>query len=96
MITQWGSKHTLALDRHGNLWYWGSKSSVGIEDIEHEHQKVPAVLLSADEVEPIVNISVRHDQNLAVTATGRIIGFGEEEKEAELSENDSDDEMYKG
>jgi alpha-tubulin suppressor-like RCC1 family protein len=27
-----GSKHTLALDTSGDLWFFGSKQSVGIDD----------------------------------------------------------------
>jgi alpha-tubulin suppressor-like RCC1 family protein len=28
-----GSKHTLALDANGQIWYFGNKMSVGIEDL---------------------------------------------------------------
>lgn len=87
-----GSKHTLMLDIDGNIWYWGKKSSVGIRDIEKEHQKYPKILLSAtgsNDGGPFTHISSRHINNLATTLDGGIIAFGEEENKSGLKVEDS-------
>lgn len=34
ILASCGSKHTIALDTLGKLWYFGCKGSVGIEDLE--------------------------------------------------------------
>lgn len=64
------------LDYNGNIWYWGNKDAVGIEDAEHENQKTPKILLSAVEEGPFIYISTNHSKNLAVTHGGYVIGFG--------------------
>ena len=77
-MTKCGTKHTLALDNDGNIWYWGSKSSVGIDDVKHEHQKTPALLIKSSSKTRFVNISVRQNLNHAITVKGQIIEFGED------------------
>jgi alpha-tubulin suppressor-like RCC1 family protein len=64
------------LDYNGNIWFWGNKSAVGIEDAEHENQKIPKILLSGVEEGPFTHISTNHSKNLAVTQSGYIIAFG--------------------
>ena len=80
------------LDTEGNIWFWGKKSSVGIRDIEKEHQKYPKILLSAssgNEGGPFTHISSRHINNLATTLDGEVISFGEEESKSGLNVDNS-------
>lgn len=87
-----GSKHTLFLDYFGNIWFWGKKSGVGIEDINNEYQKVPKVLLTPREWGKVLHISSYHNKNLAVTDEGNIIYFGEKEENYLDSEHEANDE----
>ena len=90
-MTKCGIKHTLALDNDGNIWYWGCKSSVGIDDVKHEHQKTPALLIKSSNKIRFVNISVRHNLNHAITVKGQIIEFGQERVKS--NENMFDDSI---
>ena len=76
MMASCGNKHTVVLDISGNVWYFGSKSSVGISD-DNENQKVPSKLDLPDYInDPIKFISSGEEHNLAITTKGVIYGFG--------------------
>jgi len=87
-----GSKHTVFLDYFGNVWFWGKKSGVGIEDINNEYQKIPKLLLTPREWGKILHVSSYHNKNLAVTDEGAIIYFGEKEESYLDSEFDANEE----
>lgn len=77
MMASCGSKHTVALDTEGKLWYFGCKSSVGIEDMENEKQLSPASMEIPKKImEPFKFVSAGEEHNLAVTSSGKIYGFG--------------------
>ena len=88
-MVSWGSKHTIFLDYLGNVWFWGKKSGVGIEDINNEYQTIPKLLLSPRDWGRILHVSSYHNKNLAVTDEGSVIYFGE--KEENLIDKESED-----
>lgn len=72
-----GYRHTVALDTTGNIWYFGSKSSVGIEDLDEDKQFQPSKLDLPETInEPIKFISAGEEHNLAITQSGIVYGFG--------------------
>ncbi len=77
MMASCGSKHTIALDTDGQIWFFGHKLSVGIEDYSDEKQSIPVRLEIPPHInEPIKFISTGDDHNLAITLSGEVFGFG--------------------
>ena len=70
-----GGKHTIALDENGQIWFWGNKNSVGIEDLQEDKQFRPSKL-DTHVKEPFKYIASSEEHNLAVTASGMVYGFG--------------------
>lgn len=63
-----GAKHTIALDTNGQIWFFGHKQSIGIEDFEEEKQFTPIRLELPSKIqEPIKFIAAGEDHNLAIT-----------------------------
>ena len=77
------------LDSNGNIWFWGNKLSAGIKDEDSEDQKIPKILLSYFEEGPFIYISTNHTKNLAITANGYLISFGNQDPNEGLK-RDSD------
>lgn len=72
-----GSKHTLALDTSGKLWFFGLKSSIGISS-KDDKQLVPMLLEAPGPLkkENFKFIASGDDFNLAVSTTGQGYGLG--------------------
>lgn len=72
-----GSRHTIGLDTRGQIWFFGQKPSVGIEDLSEDKQFTPVKL----EIPPHIRenfkfISTGEDHNLAISESGIVYGFG--------------------
>ena len=70
-----GTSHTLFLDTKGEIWFSGSKNSVGITKYEYEDQIVP-IKMETYLGEKIKFIASGNNHNLALTEGGSIYGFG--------------------
>lgn len=72
-----GAKHTIVLDENGQIWFFGNKNSVGIEDLQEEKQFTPQKLELPSKIkESFKYITSNEEHNLAVTASGIVYGFG--------------------
>lgn len=91
-----GSKHTLAIDTTGQLWYFGLKSSVGIApDIKwsgqdpNEGKQMTPIKLETHTYEPFKYISSGDDHNLAITQSGKLYGFGRNQPFSKINSSSS-------
>lgn len=84
-----GSKHTIALDTDGHIWFFGYKPSVGIEDFQEEKQFVPARLETPQKMlqEPFKFIASGEEHNLAITHSGQVLGFGRNMPHTKINSN---------
>ena len=91
-----GSKHTLAIDAHGKLWYFGNKLSVGIRAPRSKLQFEP-IPLTAEVHTPesaifehgFVFVDANSMNNIAITASDNsVYCFGQR-----FSERNSDEEL---
>lgn len=73
-----GSKHTIALDESGNIWFFGNKNSVGIVELEEEEKQFKPVRLETPSYikEKFKYIASSEEHILAVTVSGTVYGFG--------------------
>ena len=72
-----GSRHTIGLDTQGQIWFFGHKPSVGIEDLAEEKQFTAVRLEIPGHIrERFKYIEAGEDHNLAITESGLVYGFG--------------------
>lgn len=79
MMTSCGSKHTLVLDSTGQLWYFGLVASLGLIEKEEKQMVITKLDMPGNiKQEPIVYISTKDEQNLALSVSGKIVMFGKD------------------
>ena len=76
IATACGSKHTIALDYEGNVWFWGSKRAIGQLDFVNENQLEPILILGPQEGGPFKFVAAGANHNMVISKKGEVFGFG--------------------